>query len=120
MTSVLRPDASARRTTMPILVAITRMFVVAVALVAALSVIALPALAIYDSGSISCGGNYIAVRSHAVGTVKHFVPSSTVVKTWSNPTWMDRTNATQVSNSTWKADGSIGLSEPTYAFCYGV
>lgn len=84
-----------------------------------LIMIALPAFAITDSGSISCGGNYIAVRSYGLGTVKHYVPSSTVVASWSNPTWTHRSNATQLSSSSWKVYASTGLSEPTYAFCYG-
>lgn len=80
----------------------------------------LPAMAlIQDSGSISCGSNYIAGRSLGLGTVRHYVPSGTQVAWWANDYWTHRSNATQISSATWKVTAGVGLAEPTYAWCYG-
>lgn len=72
-----------------------------------------------DSGSINCGGNYIAVRSCGLGKVRHYVPSSTQVASWDNNTWQHRSNATTISSSSWKVTAGTALAEPTYAFCWG-
>lgn len=72
-----------------------------------------------DSGSISCGGNYIAVRSLGQGTVRHYVPSSSQVAVFTNPTFQHRSNTTTISSATWKVTAGEALAEPTFAWCYG-
>lgn len=82
---------------------------------------ALPAVAdVYETGSINCSPNNLAVQSYSVGTTKHFVPSSTQIASWANSTWTYRTSTTFQQSSTWKVSSAGSLSDPgTYAYCWG-
>lgn len=82
---------------------------------------AVPAFAeVYEEGSINCGGNYVAVRSYGVGTVRHYAPSSTQIGSWANSDWTVRVSSTFLSNTSWKVTSQGSLDGAgTYAYCWG-
>lgn len=91
-------------------------------LVMLVTLIAAPAHALVEkSGSINCGGNYVAVRSYSTGETKHYAPSATHVQTYQNGgSWLVRVTTTFLSNTSWKATTNGSLSDSgTYAFCWG-
>jgi hypothetical protein len=84
--------------------------------------IAPPAYALVeDSGSINCGGNYVAVRSYSTGETKHYAPSTTHLQTYQNGgSWLVRVTTTLLNNTSWRVTTNGSLNDSgTYAFCWG-
>lgn len=85
--------------------------------------LALPAWAYgVDSGSISCGPNYVAVRSYTTEGTYHQVPNGTTVRYEDvGPSWTYLTTATYKTGPSWRAlslDGQLNQAS-TYAYCWG-
>lgn len=83
--------------------------------------VALPAGAAQESGSLSCSSN-VAVRSlTSSGTTRHYVPSGTLVSTYFVQGWDENQDLLQYNASSWKVTATGAISEPnTYGYCWGV
>lgn len=72
-----------------------------------------------DSGSQSCGAQWVMIRSYGEVTVTHFWPNGTPQVSYNNTSGPAvRTSHTSTHSTSWKvtADDTLYLAE-TYAYC---
>jgi hypothetical protein len=84
-----------------------------------LGTLASPALAIpTDSGTKSCGVEWVKIQSLGRYTVKHYFPSGTVQAVFYNSYSQYRYSHTGSHSTTWKVTASDTLyMSSTYAYC---